>query len=546
MNRPTTLAGLLAVTLAATAHGHFAWLTLETTDSGEPVVRGHFGEAAVADGPPMLDYLQGSTVWRIDADGATGVTLKPAGDSLQASAIGGAALYALTKDLGTMTRDDETFALKYAALTGPDAGEAVWRKADLKEKVRLTVVPRREANRIVLTVEFDGKPAKEAQVVFAGPDTRAEKVERTTDSRGSASFDVAKAGRHEIRVRHTTDEAGAADGNAYARTRYYTTLTLEAAGPLPLLPVAAELPDLPVALTSFGGAYAGGRLYAFGGNMGGAHKYSADDQNGTLFALDLADPVEWKEVATGPHVQGNALVAHGDTLYRVGGFEARNGADEEQDLHSTAGAAAFDTRTGQWRDLPDLPQARSSLDAAVLGDRLYVVGGWNMAGAADAVWHDTLCRLDLSADAPQWQSLPAPFRRRALSVAAHQGRLYAIGGMNDEDAVSGVVEVFDPASGTWSKGPELRDGWLDGFGSSAFATAGRLYVTTSTGTLFRLAESGDAWEKVALTPTARFFHRMVPVGPGKLAVFGGTSMTTGKFAEVEILDVNAPLDTAAR
>ena len=37
--------------------------------------------------------------------------------------------------------------------------------------------------------------------------------------------------------------------------------------------------------------------------------------------------------------------------------------------------ARFDPESNSWEDLPPLPEGRSSLDAAVVGDTLYVVGG---------------------------------------------------------------------------------------------------------------------------------------------------------------------------
>ena len=76
-----------------------------------------------------------------------------------------------------------------------------------------------------------------------------------------------------------------------------------------------------------------------------------------------------------------------------------------------------------------------------------------------------------------------------------------------------------------------------GFGVSAFATGGRLYLSTSTGTLQRLTEDGSAWEIIGATPTPRFFHRLLSAGDHELVVLGGAHMGVGKFEEVEVLTV---------
>jgi hypothetical protein len=147
--------------------------------------------------------------------------------------------------------------------------------------------------------------------------------------------------------------------------------------------------------------------------------------------------------------------------------------------------------------------------------------------------------MDLSAESPDWRPVPEPpFQRRALAVAAFEDKLYAIGGMQAEGGPTRQTAVFDPATGEWTEGPELvGEEAMTGFGASAFATGGRLYVSTYDGSLQRLSENGSAWEVVAQTPTARFFHRMLPIDDHHLLMVGGANMGEGKFAEVEILHV---------
>jgi len=278
-------------------------------------------------------------------------------------------------------------------------------------------------------------------------------------------------------------------------------------------------------------------LYVYGGHKGEAHSYHNQSQGNTLRRLDLKNPKSWEEVATGPRLQGLALLAHRGKLYRIGGFEARNDKGKSHDLWSQAVVAAFDLKSKKWKELPSLPEPRSSFDAAILNDRIYVMGGWKMAGEADSIWHQTAHVLDLSVEKPKWVTLPKqPFQRRALSVAAHDGKLFAIGGMTEKGSTT-AVDIYDPAAQKWSSGPKLPGENMSGFGTSSFATGNRLYVSTYHGNLLRLSQDGKTWEQVAKLKRARFFHRMLPLSKEELLSVGGANMETGKFDEVDVIQV---------
>lgn len=297
-----------------------------------------------------------------------------------------------------------------------------------------------------------------------------------------------------------------------------------------------ELPDLPQGITSFGAAVLGHEVYVYGGHLGRAHHYSIAGQSNALWRLDLKKPGQWETVATGPRLQGLAMVAHGNALYRLGGFTARNEEGEEHDLWSQAAVAKFDATGKRWVEVTPLPEPRSSFDAVVIGDRLYVAGGWALRGDQEEVWRTTAYFADLTQQPIRWERLPdPPFRRRALSLGAHQGRLFVIGGMTPKGPTT-RVDVFDPETGKWTAGPKLpSDKAMEGFGSSAFALGNHLFVSTYSGKLFRLSADGTQWEPPTELKHARFFHRMLPLGERQLLLLGGASMTEGKFEELEVV-----------
>ncbi|MGY8768492.1 MAG: Kelch repeat-containing protein [Pirellulales bacterium] len=317
------------------------------------------------------------------------------------------------------------------------------------------------------------------------------------------------------------------------------SLILATLGLIPLQPLEAQLPNLPLTLTSFGGAKLGDDIYVYGGHIGGAHSYSTAEQSDHFLRLNAKNN-QWEELPVGPKLQGLALVSDGIKIYRIGGFTAKNAEGEEHDLWSQSTVAQYDPSTNNWSDLPSLPGPRSSFDAAILDDTIYVLGGWSMAGEADNVWHKTGWKLDLSAKTLEWKSLgEIPFQRRALAVAAYQGKIYAIGGMQSSGEPTTRVDVYDSSTKEWSKGPSLvGEKGMVGFGASAFATGDHLYVSTINGTLQQLSKDGDAWKTVSKLANARFFHQMLPWKKNSLVMVGGASMQTGKFEEVDVIDVS--------
>lgn len=303
-----------------------------------------------------------------------------------------------------------------------------------------------------------------------------------------------------------------------------------------------ELAPLKAPITSFGAAVAGGYLYTYGGHLGAAHDYCVELQHNKLLRLNLAQsPPEgadqWEVVAEGPRRTGLAMVAYNNELYRIGGWEAKNAKGEEWELYSTKDFAKFDAKTGQWQELTSLPQGRSSHDAALLGSKLYVVGGWEMKGKEESDWHDTAWVCDLSQPKLEWQEIAKPgFSRRALAVAAQGGKIYAIGGMEDTTDMTTAVNVYDPQSNAWSKGPKIPGQDSEGFGLSAFGTENGLFASCRSGTVYKLAADGQSWEAISKLNHPRMSHRLVAADASRIVVVGGTSRAK-KVAEVESLEV---------
>ena len=390
-------------------------------------------------------------------------------------------------------------------------------------------------------VHWNGEPLSGLDVHLYGADGREEVATKTNDQ-GKASFsdEQVQSGLNGIMFGHTIEDDGGKLGEEeYASTMYYCTTTFMDPEE-PATDEMSEFADLPFEITSFGAARIGDTAYVYGGHTGNAHSYSVEEQSNKLMALNLEDSeAEWLEVITGDRLQGLALVPHGKDLVLIGGFTAMNKQGEQHDLHSKASVKSFDTTTKQWSDLPALPAGRSSHDAAIIGDVVYVVGGWTLQGDEETQWHKTALKLDLSSDKLEWETIAEPpFRRRALATIAHEGLLYVIGGMNKEGGPTKEVQVYDPQKDSWKKGPELPgEGSMAGFGAAGWSVERGLVVSTYEGKVLKLAKDGSAWESIGKTEDDRFFHRLIPLSGSQLISVGGASMESGKFSNLEVVTV---------
>ena len=303
-------------------------------------------------------------------------------------------------------------------------------------------------------------------------------------------------------------------------------------------PSKTQFPDLPEGLTSFGAAEWGDFMYVYGGHFGRAHEYYIKGQSQDFLRLNLKHPKAWEHLASGPRLQGLAMVAYAGKIYRIGGFAAHNKQGEDQDLWSVADVACYDIAKQKWEDLPGLPAPRSSHDAVALGDRIYVAGGWALKGGKESDWHKSAVMLDLSAKPLEWKKLPEPpFERRALALGTLDGKVYVIGGMQKAGEPTTAVAVFDPETNAWSEGPALIGPPMTGFGPAAFNLGGKLYVSTYEGDLQMLEAGAKSWRKVEKLKDARFFHRMLPLDSKHLLLIGGASMEAGKYKNLEAVPI---------
>ena len=189
--------------------------------------------------------------------------------------------------------------------------------------------------------------------------------------------------------------------------------------------------------------------------------------------------------------------AVGTTIVVAGGFTG--------DGRSTARVDAYDTRADRWSRLPDLPVAVHHAMAASDGRRVYVVGGYL---ARSALTHATRRAFSLRPGDRAWRELRRmPVSRAAGGAAVVGNRLYVVGGtFGVTPALARRSFALDLATGRWSAFPGVPQP-REHLGAAALG--GRVYVLggRTAAERFRRADAWDVrlrrWVRIPDMPTAR-------------------------------------------
>lgn len=529
---------LLVALAGAAAHAHFAWIS--TNDDGNAVL--FFGE-----GINERDYHvpecveQASVVATVDGESSElelskveqeGFSGMVAAGKLPAGAsVHSAVEYGVYH--GTMLRYE--VHRKPLAEAEPVASPA--------SEATIDAQPWADETNLRVLVTFKGEPLPGAEVMLT--DSTGDTATSKTNKYGVAKFASPAAGEVGMVVGHTVKEVtGEFKGEAYTSESFYLTLTSvyesqAESEPAEEEQAASGYPELPVPVASFGAVAADGWVYVYSGHTGTAHEHSRENLSEHFCRLKIDGGEAWESLPMQTTLQGLPLVEHGGKVYRVGGVHSRNAADETEDMHSTDEFACFDPATGEWTALTPLPTPRSSHDAVVIGDSLYVVGGWQLAGESPGEWSDAVVRYDFNEPAKGWQTVgEPPFRRRALAASQLDGKLVVIGGMQEEEGVTNRVDAYDPNSGDWSELPKLPGKGISGFGISAWNLGGVVYASGMQGKVFALAPGASEWKSVGELADPRFFHRLVPAGDQSLLVVAGASAEYGHVGTVERVDIS--------
>ncbi|MCD2515938.1 kelch-like protein [Massilia sp. G4R7] len=218
------------------------------------------------------------------------------------------------------------------------------------------------------------------------------------------------------------------------------------------------LAPLPEARHHIALAEAGGKLYGIGGFSGAIPDWRA---HATVFVYD-SQANRWSSGPALPQPRAEGVVASvRGKVYFIGGRVPNSPDAAHINEHmDSARSEALDVASGRWERIPDAPTARNSAAAAVIDDKIYVVGGRQMVKQADGRQRPVnLATLEVYDPATRrWETrAPMPQAQGGLAAAAVNGKFYAFGGEQFLPAAKVFAEawVYDPGTDRWSALPPM-------------------------------------------------------------------------------------------
>ena len=188
-------------------------------------------------------------------------------------------------------------------------------------------------------------------------------------------------------------------------------------------------------------------------------------------------------------------------------------------LNRRPAAAPLAATPGQrWQKLAALPAPRSGMAAVVYENQVYIVGGTVSKGVTG-----TMARFDPAAGA--WANLPDKPRPVTDVQAAILGeKIFIPGGRLANGKLTDVLEVYDPRKNVWEQKANVPVA-MSGYASATFE--GHLFLfggwdgSRALASVYGYDPAADAWQEYTAMPTPRAFAGAALVN-GKVYVVGGT------------------------
>jgi N-acetylneuraminic acid mutarotase len=305
-----------------------------------------------------------------------------------------------------------------------------------------------------------------------------------------------------------------------------------------------KLAPFPEPAEEISGAAAGGKMYVFAGlapvwkPKGMVYEYDPAT-NGWTRKQKMALPSH--------HV---AFTTYRDKIYAFGGFVLPESSPPG--WVPINNAWEYDPAADRWKALAPMPSKRGSALAAVVGDKVYVIGGATLIpGSKETAVFPTRPHMSVGTveeydpAANSWRersAMPTPRNHAAIGVVA--GKIYVIGGRVGAAFIGlasdiSVVEEYDPATDQWSgpraRMPTARSALGAAVYSGRIYVAGGEYQDPHMMATFRAMEAFDpannTWTEMPPMPVSRHGLAVGVIG-NRLHVVSGDVQSAGTGVEV--------------
>lgn len=270
----------------------------------------------------------------------------------------------------------------------------------------------------------------------------------------------------------------------------------------------------PSARAYFAAAVVNGVLYTVGGSDARGTKHSTVE----AYSPGSNSWTTRKALPAPRGVLNGAGVING-VLYVAGGKDTSN--------VDTRTLFAYSPSTNTWSTRAPMPVAGGCGASGVLGGRLYVYSGCDIAVSFQ--------RYDPATNS--WKSLAVPASPHTFPVAGGIGGKFYLAGGRENGMPSAVMEVYDPATNTWTALPSMLSAR---YGAVGGVIDGLLYIAGGWGQNGPVA-TAEVYDPVSATwrvrpsiTTARVGMSGGPLN-GKLHAIGGVR-TDGELSTVDFVN----------
>lgn len=298
-----------------------------------------------------------------------------------------------------------------------------------------------------------------------------------------------------------------------------------------------ELPDMPAGKWEAATTVVDGKFYLFAG-------YERPVRSSKR--VDVFDPADgsWTRIQDMPSAVSHLnAVLDGRTVWFAGGFK------DGYKGHAIAEVWSYDLDLDRYTAAPLLPEPRAGGGLALVGRKLHYFGGLKADRDTDAADHWVLDLDAWATGSARWRdAAPMPDPRNQFSAVAIGSRVYAIGGQYNHDSQQldqARVDIYDAATDTWSRGPDLPKGHSHGE-AGTFVHDGRIvmvggHTTPAGGTKsidpdILVLEPGGEWELLGKLPMPLSSPAAAIIG-GKLYAAGGSATGRGAQAKMWVADL---------
>lgn len=221
------------------------------------------------------------------------------------------------------------------------------------------------------------------------------------------------------------------------------------------------LPKLPMPLSNSSAALISGTVYVAGGTEAASEGGEPQISNHLLRWQEGED--SWSTFVDLPNpLTGASLVADGESLYLIGGWDGERMRDEVLRLSPNVEAETLPS----WQHVTRLEKPRAFVGASIVDNQLYVVGGSD--GQKN---YDLTNRYDLQQG--KWNELRhTPFPRQGFALVYDGSALFMLGG--DETNPQPIHQRYDINVDEWTNIPSpVQGAWRN---LSAVSVDGRIFM----------------------------------------------------------------------